>query len=148
MISDEFELLDGSSLLAIQDYTEYIIKKNETLTTYSPINVYINRINSTLVFRIKDGYKLELQTLETMNLFGSTKNLIDKAKNGENAPSLEVVELVLVQCNLVYNQYQQKSELLYTFMPNKSYVYLLNVEPGNLVSEFDVITITFTDQNG
>ena len=65
---------------------------------------------------------------ETMKLFGSTKKLIDKTKNGEKVLSLEVVEVVLVQCNLVDNQYQQKSAVLYTFTPNKSYAYLLNVE--------------------
>ena len=55
---------------------------------------------------------------ETMKLFDRTKQLIDKTKSGENVPSLEVVEVVLGQCNLVDNQYQQKSEVLYTFMPN------------------------------
>ena len=88
---------------------------------------------------------------QTMKLFGNTKKLIDKTKNGEKVPSLEVVEVVLVQCNLVRNQYQQKSEVLYTFMPSKSYAYLLNVEPNNLVflktcnTEFDEIIMTFTD---
>ena len=78
-----------------------------------------------------------------MKLFGSTKKLINKTKNGEKVPSFEGVEVVLVQCNLVNNQYQQKSEVLYTFMSNKSYVYLLNVEPSNLLflktcnTEFD-----------
>ena len=68
--------------------------------------------------------------------------------------SFEVVKVVLVQCNLVGNQYQQKSEVLYTFTPNKSYAYLLNTEPINLVflktynTEFDEINITFADQNG
>ena len=68
--------------------------------------------------------------------------------------SLEVVKVVLVQCSLVDNQYQQKSEVLYTFTPNKSYAYLLNVEPCNLVflktynTEFDKIITTFTYQNG
>ena len=106
------------------------------------------------MFRIKDGYKLELQTPETKKLFGSTKKLIDKTKNGENVPSLEVVEAVLVHCNLVDSQYQQNSEVLYTFTPNKSYAYLLNVETSNLVfletynTEFDKIIISFTDQNG
>ena len=68
-----------------------------------------------------------------MKLIGSTKKVIDKTKNGENVPSLEVVEAVLVQCNLVDNQYQQKSKVLYTFTPKTSYAYLLNVEPNNLV---------------
>ena len=72
------------------------------------------------MFKIKDGYKLELQTPETMKLFGSTKKLIDKTKNGEKVQSLGAVEVVLVQCNLVDNQYQQKCEVLYTFTPNKS----------------------------
>ena len=67
--------------------------------------------------------------------------------------SLEAVEVVLLQCNLVDNQYQEKSEVLYTFTPNKCYDYLLNVERSNLVffktynTEFDKIIITFTDHN-
>ena len=68
------------SVLGIQDYIEYIIKNHETSTTIPHIHVYINRINNRLVLKIKDGYKLELQTPETMKLFGSTKNLIDKTK--------------------------------------------------------------------
>ena len=76
------------------------------------------------MFKIKDECKLELQMSEILKLFGSTKKLIDETKNGE---SLEVVEVILVQCNLLDNQYQQKSEVLYIFAPNKSYAYLLNV---------------------
>ena len=153
--NDEFEVPDVSySVSDIQDYIEYIIKKHETLTTIPPIHVYINRSNNRLAFKIKDGYKLELQMPETMKLFGSTKKLTNKTKNGEKIPSLEVVKVVLVQCNLVDNQYQQTSEVLYTFNPNKSYAYLLNVEPSNLVyfktynTKFDEIIITFSDQNG
>ena len=81
------------------------LKKHERLTKILPINVDINRINNRLVFKIKDGYRQELQTPETMKLFGSTKKLIDKTKNGENIPSLEVAEVVLVQFNLVDNLY-------------------------------------------
>ena len=76
------------SVSDIQDYTEYIIKKHETLTTIPPIHVYINRINDKLMFKIKDGYKLELQTPKTMKLFGSTKKLTDKTKYGENVSRL------------------------------------------------------------
>ena len=64
------------------------------------------------MFKVKDGYKLELQTSETMKLFGSTKKLKDKTKSRENVLSLEVVVEVLVQYNLVDNQYQQKPEIL------------------------------------
>ena len=90
---------------------------------------------------------------EILKLFGSPKKVIDKTKNGENVASIEVVEVVLKQCGLVDNQYQQKSEVLNTFMHNKSYAYLLNVESSNLVflksynAEFDGNVVTFTDQN-
>ena len=46
-----------------------------------------------------------------MKLFGGLKKVIDKTKNGENVPNLEVVEVVLVQCNFVDNQYQQNFEV-------------------------------------
>ena len=98
----------------IQDYIEYNIIKHETLTTIPPIHVYVKRINNRFVFKMKDGYKLELETTETMKLS-------------------KAVELFLVQCNLVETQYQQKSKVLYTFTPNISYAYLVDVEPSNLV---------------
>ena len=76
-----FELPDGSySVSDIQDYIEYIIKKHETLTTIPPIHIYINIINNRIVFKIENGFKLELQTSETMKLFGSTKILTKKIK--------------------------------------------------------------------
>ena len=57
--NDEFELPDGSySVSNIQDYIEYINKKCESLSAIPPYNFYINRINSRLVFKIKNGYKL------------------------------------------------------------------------------------------
>ena len=68
-----------------------------------------------------------------MKLFCRSKKLIHKSKNGENVPSLEVVEIFLVQYNLVDNEYQQNSGVLYTFTPNNSYAYLSNVEPSNLL---------------
>ena len=80
------------------------------------------------MFKIKDGYKLELQTSETMQLFGGTTKIVDKTKNGEKVPSLQVAEVVSVQCKLAENQYQQKSEVLYIFTPNELYAYLLNAE--------------------
>ena len=59
--------------------------------------------------RIWDGYKLELHTPETTKLFSSTKEFIEKTKIGEKVPSLEVAEVVSVECNSVYNNCQQKS---------------------------------------
>ena len=95
------------------------------------------------MLKIKDGFKLQLQTPETIKLFDSTKKIINKTKIKENEPILEVAEEVFVPCNSVDNQYQQTSEVLYTFTPNKSYADLLHLEPSNLVllktykTEFD-----------
>ena len=68
------------------------------------MNLYLHqKINKILAFKIKDRYKLELQTPETIRLFNSTKKLINTTKNGENILSLEVVEVLYFKCNLVDN---------------------------------------------
>ena len=66
-----------------------------------------------------------------MKLLGSTESKITKDKNGENAPDLEIVELVLIHCNLVNNNHQQNSLMLYTFVPNKKFAGLLEISPPN-----------------
>ena len=55
------------------------------------------------MFKIKNGYYLELLTPETMKILGSTVSKITTDKNIENVPHLEIVELVLVHCNLANN---------------------------------------------
>ena len=78
-----FDLPDGSySISNIQDYFKFIIKKHDTLTENPSIEIYANKIKDRIVFKIKTGYKLELLTPETMKLFGSTKKVVDKDKNG------------------------------------------------------------------
>ena len=87
--NDEFKLLDGSySVSDIQDYFEYILKKHGESVDKSPIQIYVNKIENRVTFKIKNGYSLELLTPETMKLLGSTKNKITKDKNGENVPHL------------------------------------------------------------
>ena len=66
-----------------------------------------------------------------MKLLGSTKSKITKNENGENVPRLEVIEVALIHCNIVNNDYQQHSRVLYTFVPNKSFGQLLNISPKN-----------------
>ena len=66
-----------------------------------------------------------------MKLLGSTKNKITKDKKGENVPHLEITEVVLVHCNIVNNNYQQNSRVLYTFVPNKPLGSLLEIYPTN-----------------
>ena len=66
-----------------------------------------------------------------MKLLGSTKTKITKNKNGKNVPCLEVTEVVLIHCNVVNNNYQQNSRILYIFARNKSFGLLLNISPEN-----------------
>ena len=86
-----------------------------------------------------------------MKLLGSTESKMTKDKNGENVPHLQIVELVLVHCNL-NNDYHQDSRILYTFVPNKTFGSLLEISPTNHVflktlnSEFQEVKIWFTDQ--
>ena len=83
--NETFDLPDGSySILDIQDYFEFIIKKHEALTENTSIQIYPNKIKNRIVFKIKTGYKLELLTPETMKLLESTKKVVDKDKNGDN----------------------------------------------------------------
>ena len=88
-----------------------------------------------------------------MILLGSTENKITKKENGENVPHLEIIEVVLVHCNIVNNDYQQDSGVLYTFVPNKPFSSLLEISPKNHIflktfnSEFQDIRVWFSDQN-
>ena len=120
--NEEFTLPDGSySVSDIQDYFEYILRKHRENTDKPSIQIYINKIENRITFKIKSGYSLELLTQETMKLLESTTNKIAKDENGENVPRLEITEVVLVHCNIVNNDYQQDSRVLYTSVPNKSF---------------------------
>ena len=133
--SEEFELQDGSySVSDIQDYFEHILKKHSESVDNPSIRIYVNKIKNRITFKIKGGYYLELLTPETMKLLGSAENEINKDKNGENVPHLEIVEVVLVHCNLANNDYQQNSRILYTFAPNKTFDSLLEISPPSHAS--------------
>ena len=106
-----------------------------------------------MTFKIKIGYYLELLAPESIKLLRSTENEITKDRNGENMPYLEIKEVVLVHCNIVNNDYQQDSRVLYTFVPNKPFDNLLEIVPTNFIplkifnSEFQAIELWFIDQN-
>ena len=121
--NETFDLpADGSySISDIQDYFEFIIKKHETLTENPPVQIYSNKIEKRIIFKIKTGYKLELLTPETMRLLGSAKKAVDKYKDGEIVPKLESLEVVLVHCNLFKNDYQHTSKVLFSFVPYKQF---------------------------
>ena len=85
--SDEFELPDRSySILDIQDYFEYILKKHSESVDNPSIKIYVNKIENRVTFKIKNGYHLEHLTSETRNLLGRTESKITRDKNGENFP--------------------------------------------------------------
>ena len=118
--NDEFNLPDGSySVSDIQNYFEYIIEKHETIADNPPVQIYVNKITNRISFKINTGYKLELLTKKSMQLLGDSKTDIDQNKDGEIVPKLETVEVVLVHCNLVNNNYEQASTVLFTLVPNK-----------------------------
>ena len=129
-----------------------IFKKNSESVDNPSIRLYVNKIQNRITFKINNGYYLELLTPETIKLLGSSESKITKDKSGENVPHLEIAELVLVHCNLVNNDYQQESRILYTFVPNKTFGSLLEISPRNHVflktfnSEFREIKVWFTDQ--
>ena len=86
------------------------------------MEIFVSKTENRIAFKIKNGYYLELLTPETMKLLGSTESKITGEKNGENVPHLETVELVLIHCKIVNNNYQKNSRILYTFVPNKPFI--------------------------
>ena len=74
---DEVELPDGSYLISnIQDYFEYILKNYNENVDNPALNIYVNKTENRITFKIKNGYYLELLTPETMKLLGSTESKI------------------------------------------------------------------------
>ena len=89
--NDKFELPDGSySLSDIQGYFECILKKHGKNTDKPSVQIYVNKTENRVTFKIKNGYSLELLTPETMKLLGSTENKITKDKNDENCLILKL----------------------------------------------------------
>ena len=88
-----------------------------------------------------------------MQLLGSSKKVVDKNNHGEIVRRLETVEVILVYCNLVNNNYQQAFKVLCTFVPNKQIGQLTTITPHSPTmlkttnAEFSSIEIWFTDQN-
>ena len=149
--NEEFELPDDPySMPNIQGYFEYILKKHGEKTINPSLRIYINRIENRITFKTKSGYYLDLLTLKTMKLLGSTKSKILK---DENVPYLEINEVILIHFNVVNNSYQRNSRVLYTFVPNKSFGQLLDISLENFIfsktfdSKFSYIEAWFTNKN-
>ena len=74
-----------------------------------------------------------------MKLLGSTESKINKDKDGENMPDSEITEVVLTQCNIINNSYQQDSRVLSTLVPNKSFGQLLDISKNIYIYIFKKI---------
>ena len=113
----------------------------------------MSKIESRITFRKNAGCYFELLMLETMKLHEDSKSKIAKDKNGKNVPHLEITEVVIMRCNIVNNDYQQDSRVLYPFVPYKSFGQLFDISPKIIYfqkafdSEFLYIKVWFTDQN-
>ena len=64
---------------------------------------------------------------ETMKLLGTTKSKMTKNEIFENVPHLEITYVVLVHYNIVNNDYQQDSRVLYEFVSINSFGQLLHI---------------------
>ena len=122
------------------------------MTENLPIQIYPNKIKNRIVFKIKTSYKFELLTPETMKLLGIGIKKVDKNKDEEKITKLESVEVVLVHCDLVKNDYKHTTKVLFTFVPNKEFGQLINISPHSLTmmntvnTEFSSAGVCLTDQ--
>ena len=105
--NNKFELPDGwYSVSNIQDYFEYSIKKHETVTDNPLIRTYVNKKENKVLY--------QTLTPEMIKSLGSTRSNITK---DQNVLHLEVIEVILVHCNITNNYYEHDSRVLHTFLP-------------------------------
>ena len=118
---------------------------HEANTDNPSVKIHANKIEKRITVKIKNEYGLELLTPQTQ--------ILTKDKNGENVWHLEITEVVLVHCNIVNNDYQQGSTVLYRFVANIPFGSLLEISSANHIflkvfnSELQTIEVWFTDQN-
>ena len=118
---------------------------HEANTDNPSVKIYVNKIEKRITVKIKNEYGLELLTPQTQ--------ILTKDKNGENVWHLEITEVVLVHCNIVNNDYQQGSTVLYRFVANTPFGSLLEISSANHIflkvfnSELQTIEVWFIDQN-
>ena len=117
------------------------LKKYETVADNPSIIIYLNKIENRITVKIKTGYYPEILTPETMKLIGNIINNINRDENDKNVPYLEVTEVVLVHWNIVNNDYQQDSRVLYTVLSNKSFGQLVDISyfKNCLIENFDTL---------
>ena len=70
-----------------------------------PVQIYVKKIQNRFTFYIKFGHYLQLFTPDSRKLLRGPEEIVAKDKNGENVPRVETIDVILVQCNNVNNQY-------------------------------------------
>ena len=141
----------GHILYQISTIILSVLKKHNEKIDNPSIRICVNKIENRIAFKIKTECYLELLTPETMKLLGNTEHEITKDKNGKHGPHFEIAEVVLVYHNIINNDYQQDSRVLYTFAANKSFGSQLEVSPKNQAflrtfnPEFQAIKVWFKD---
>ena len=145
--NDNFDLPDCSySIADIQDYFEFIIKKHETLPENPSVQIHPNKIKENRI-------KIRISISGNDEIIREHKKDVEHDKDVEDVSKLESVEVVLVHCNLVNNNYLKTSKVLFTFVPNKQFEQLINIAPYSLAmlgttnTEFSFTEVWFTDQN-
>ena len=93
-----------------------LTKKHQKVPVNPPIKIYVKEIDDRIAFKINTGCYFELLRSELMKLLGSTKNKVTVDENVENVAHLEITKVILVHCNLVNNNYQRNSRVLYAFI--------------------------------
>ena len=152
-LADKLDLRRGQKSVALSNLSIYYTWKN-VKSSYNNNKFKIFALTWSDEFELPDGsYSIsDIQDYFEYILKKHSKS-VTKDKNGENVSHLEIVELVLIHCNFVNNNYQQNSRILYTFVPNKPFGSLLEISPPNHIflktfnSEFQEIKVWFTDQN-
>ena len=107
------------SIADIQGCLEFIIKKTRNFDWESTSSNLSKQNQKQNCFQNKNGIQIRIVNLWNNEIVRSTKQDVDKDNNGENVPKLESVEVALVHCNIVKNDYQHSSKVLLTFVPNK-----------------------------
>ena len=103
------------------------------MTNNLPIRIYVNKIENRITSKIQSRYYIELLTHEAMKLLGSTKSKIIKIKNGKDVPPLETTEVVLAHFNIINDDYQHDSGVLYRFISNESLGKLFEISPKKII---------------
>ena len=153
------DLPDGSySVRDINNYIHHIMKLAgyENADGTYDINVYANPVYNRVTISVSNVFQFSMtDPFARMLGFDTTQTQITNAEvNGNLVPQIEVVDTVLIHCNLVDNRVTHDSSILFAFVPNDSFGNLLSITPNYPQNRFcrnasfSYVEVYFTDQDG